>query len=44
MVVGGVAGGTRDFQDPIAAGQRLTDVRAVPKVRRRWRECDLRHE
>ena len=43
MVVGGVAGGTRDFEDAITAGERLTDVRAVPNMSGRLRECDLRH-
>ena len=43
MVVGRVPGGTRDFEDPVAAGERLTDVRAVPNMSRRLRECDLRH-
>ena len=32
MVVGGVASGTRDFEHAVTAGERLTDVRAVPNV------------
>ena len=43
MVVGGVAGRTRDFEDAVTAGERLTDVRAVPNMRGRLCECDLRH-
>ena len=43
MVVGGVAGGARDFQHAVAAGERLADVRAVPDMRGRPGECDLRH-
>ena len=43
MVVGGVAGGTRDFEHAVAAGERLADVRAVPNMRGRLGECDLRH-
>ena len=43
MMVGGVAGGTGDFEDAITAGERLTDVRAVPNMSGRLRECDLRH-
>jgi hypothetical protein len=44
MVVGGELGGARDFEDSIAAGEGLTDIRAVPKMSGRVRECDLRHE
>jgi hypothetical protein len=43
MLVGGVAGGTRDFEHPVPPGEGLTDVRAVPNMRRRLGECDLRH-
>ena len=43
MLVGGVAGGTRDFEHPVPPGEGLTDVRAVPNMRRRPGECDLRH-
>ncbi len=43
MVVGGVAGRTRDLEDAIAAGQGLTDVGAVPDMGRRLGEGDLRH-
>ena len=43
MVVGGIAGGACDFQDAVAAGQRLADVRAVPDMGGSLRERDLRH-
>ena len=43
MVVGGVAGSPRDFENPITAGDRLSHVRAVPNVSGRLRERDLRH-
>ncbi len=43
MVVGGIAGGARDFENSITAGERLSDVRTVPNVSRRLRQCDLRH-
>ena len=43
MMVGGIAGGAGDFEHPITAGQRLTDVRAVPNMGGGLRECDLRH-
>ena len=43
MVVGGVPGGAGDFEDSLAAGEGLTDVRAVPNMSGRLRECDLRH-
>ena len=43
MLVGGVAGGTRDFEHAVPPGERLTDVRAVPNMRGRLGECDLRH-
>jgi hypothetical protein len=33
MVIGGVSGGTRDFEDAVTAGEGLTDARAVAKVR-----------
>ena len=43
MVVGGIAGAARDFEDPVTAGERLTHVRAMPNMRGRLGECDLRH-
>ena len=43
MLVGGIAGGTRDFEHAVTARERLPDVRAVPNMRGRLRECDLRH-
>ena len=43
MVVGGITGGARDFEDAVAAGEGLADVRAVPNMSGRLRECDLRH-
>jgi hypothetical protein len=43
MVVGGVPGGTRDFEDAVTAGEGLTYVGAVPNMRGRLCECDLRH-
>ncbi len=43
MVVGGVAGGTRDFENSVTAGERLSDVRTVPNMSGRLRQCDLRH-
>ena len=43
MLVGGVPGGTRDFEDPVTAGEGLTNVRAVPNMRGRLRKYDLRH-
>jgi hypothetical protein len=43
MVVGGVLGGTRDFEDPITAGEGLTYIRAVPNMSGRLCESDLRH-
>ena len=36
MIVGGISGGAGDFQDAVAAGQRLADVRAVANMRRRF--------
>ncbi len=43
IVVGGVACGARDLEDAVAAGQRLTDIRAVTDMRGRLDERDLRH-
>jgi hypothetical protein len=43
MVVGGVASGTGDLEDPVTAGEGLPDVRAVPNMRRRRCECEFRH-
>ena len=43
MIVGRVTGGAGDLKNPIAAGQRLTDIRAVPNMGGRLCECDLRH-
>jgi hypothetical protein len=43
MVVGRIAGSAGDLEDTVAAGQRLTHVGAVPDMRRRLCENDLRH-
>ena len=43
MVVGGIAGGARDFEHAVTAGERLADVRAVANMSGRLRQCDLRH-
>jgi hypothetical protein len=43
MVIGGVPGRARHFQESILAGQGLSDVRAVPDMNGRRGEGDLRH-
>ena len=43
MIVGGVSRRACDFENAVAASQRLADVRAMPDMRGRLRECDLRH-
>jgi hypothetical protein len=43
VVVGGIPRATRDFENTIAAGQRLADIRTMPDMCGRLREYDLRH-
>jgi hypothetical protein len=43
MVVGGVSGGAGNFEHAIAAGKRLTYVRAVPNMSGSLRGRDVRH-
>jgi hypothetical protein len=43
VLVGGVPGGTGNFEDPVASGKGLTNVQAVPNMRGRLRKYDLRH-
>ena len=42
VVVVGVPRRTGDLEDPVVPGQRLTDIRAVPGMRRGMDEADLR--
>jgi ribosomal protein S13 len=44
MMIGGISGGARHFEHAVAAGERLTDIRAVADMSKRLCGRDLRHE
>jgi hypothetical protein len=43
MVIRGIAGFAPYFQDAVATGQWLADVRAMPRMGGNFGEMDLRH-